>query len=152
MIIVGLGNPGEKYKNNRHNVGVRCAAALKSKIPEVTLIIPKVFMNESGKAVKEALPDNYSLKDLYIVHDDLDILLGKYKIQFGTGPKGHNGLGSIYHALGTDQFWHVRIGVDNRPAGNRTPGEEYVLQDFREEERILIEKVIKEVVQKIFNF
>ena len=155
-IIVGLGNPGSKYQNNRHNVGARFARALKSSQinPIYQIVIPKVFMNDSGKAVREALRTKglafrarkaRPFKDLYIVHDDLDIPLGKWKIQFGKGPKCHNGLTSIYQALGTDQFWHVRIGVDNRTPENRIPGEEYVLRDFTKEEGETIDKVIEKI-------
>jgi len=90
-----------------------------------------------------------NLSDLYIVHDDLDILLGNYKIQFGRGPKDHNGIASVDRELGTDQYWHVRIGVDRRDPENRALGEEYVLQDFTVEEREILDNVLKEICKKL---
>ena len=109
-------------------------------------------MNESGDFVKK-LVDQYKLKPeaLYIVHDDLDILLGSFKIQFGRGPKDHNGLKSIDEALGTDQYWHVRVGVDNRPQDNRPMGEEYVLQNFTDDERAILDKTIQAVTKDLIS-
>lgn len=107
-------------------------------------------MNESGNFVSELI-HRYKIhpSDLYIVHDDLDILLGKYKIQFGKGPKDHNGLNSINEALRGNEYWHVRIGVDNRSTDSRPMGEEYVLQSFSDEETVIIEKTIKEACKKL---
>ena len=107
-------------------------------------------MNQSGKFV-ESQTSEYQTKEenLYIVHDDLDIPLGDYKIQFGKGPKDHNGLKSIDDALGTGEYWHVRIGIDNRPGDSRPMGEEYVLQNFSDEEKVIIGKTIKEVCKKL---
>lgn len=196
-LIVGLGNLGEKYKNNRHNVGfmfvdymaqlLNCSIAKtnnrtieqlnnrdfafdkysQSEIcktvinkHEVILSKPQTFMNKSGIAVK-SLTTHYSLPTthLFIVHDDLDIPLGKYRIDLGRGPKLHNGLTSIEANLKSKDFWRVRIGVDNRQgligeAGRRIePGEEYVLQDFKKEEKEVIDnlfpEIFKELVKKI---
>lgn len=146
-LIIGLGNPGEKYKNNRHNVGHMVVGAFKTK----NLIFKSQnFMNNSGEFV-EKLVEQYkvNLPNLWIIHDDLDIPLGSYKIQFGRGPKIHNGLKSIDESLGTNEYWHVRIGVDNRDPEDRIPGEEYVLQDFTDGERKILDKVIKEVCKKL---
>lgn len=152
-LIVGLGNPGNKYKNNRHNVGFMVADELaKLNLPDVVLFKPQKFMNRSGVAVKNCLKkymgkrEEPILRFLFVVHDDLDIELGKFKISFGKGPKVHNGLRSIYEQLGTKDFWHVRVGIDNRAAtGFRGTGEEYVLENFRPEER----KVIKNICQEL---
>jgi peptidyl-tRNA hydrolase, PTH1 family len=161
-LVIGLGNPGKKYVNTRHNMGLLVAEALsaqilksKHQIPNKSKIIilkSQNFMNESGSFVGKMLTD-YRLQtsDLYIVHDDLDISLGSYKIQFGIGPKIHNGVNSIEQEIGTKDFWRVRIGVDNRKSDDRTLGEEYVLQDFTEEERVILDKTIKEVVQKLIS-
>lgn len=109
-------------------------------------------MNESGSFVKD-ITIRYSLLpiNLYIVHDDLDIKLGEYKIQLGHGPKDHNGIKSIDEALGTDQYWHVKIGVDNRPLDDKPMGIEYVLQNFTDEERVILDRVIREVASKLDN-
>jgi PTH1 family peptidyl-tRNA hydrolase len=142
-LIIGLGNPGEKYKNNRHNVGHMVADKLKAKKTDT-------FMNDSGVFVKKMFKARgLTPNDLYIIHDDLDIKLGEFKIQFGKGPKLHNGLESIENELGTTDFWRVRVGVDNRDPENRTSGEEYVLQDFTSEEKIVLDVVIKEICKKL---
>lgn len=157
-LIVGLGNPGGKYKNNRHNVGFMVVDELEklnlpaqADFPEVIFFRPQKFMNRSGGEVKRLwkkwkgriLP---VLQDLYVIHDDLDIELGKFKINFAKGPRVHNGLLSIYEQLGTKDFWHVRIGIDNRlQTGFKGTGEEYVLENFRPEERRVIKNICQEL-------
>jgi PTH1 family peptidyl-tRNA hydrolase len=151
-LIIGLGNPGGEYVNTRHNAGFFVAEALQKRISNLQFTIYKSpnFMNESGSFVKK-LVDQYKLdlSNLYVVHDDLDIKLGEYKIQFGKGPKDHNGVKSVDEALGSGQYWHVRIGVDNRPLDGRPMGIEYVLEKFSGEEMVVMEKVIKEVCKKL---
>ncbi|OGM59064.1 aminoacyl-tRNA hydrolase [Candidatus Woesebacteria bacterium RIFCSPLOWO2_01_FULL_39_10] len=178
-LVVGLGNPGEKYLNTRHNVGFMVVDALASqisnKIPSpnyklnkklqslitihqsLILAKPQTYMNESGGAVKKLLVHfKVKLPNLWVIHDDLDIPLGSYKIQKGIGPKLHYGIKSIEEELGTKSFWRVRIGVDNRDPNNRiqgepsfakaTEGKEYVLQDFTEVEQTFLERVTEKVV------
>lgn len=121
-------------------------------IDDVTLAKPQTFVNRSGEAVGSSVRFyKVALSDLYVMHDDLDIPLGMYKIQFGKGPKQHNGLQSIYERLGTKKFWHVRIGIEHRAKGlvDKTPGEEYVLQQFTDEEREVIDRVIQKVVKEL---
>lgn len=163
--IVGLGNPGEKYQSNRHNAGFMVVDDLAKKLElnfnnnskfeaeiayndRVILVKPQTYMNDSGKAVA-AVKRFYKieLNDLYIVHDDLDIPLGKYKIQHGKGPQVHNGLLSVEQLLGSDQFWNVRVGVENREVrGNKgIPGMVYSLQDFSSAEREVVATAIEEV-------
>ncbi len=149
-LIIGLGNPGEKYAHNRHNVGYLVVEVLLTKrLPGVVAQKTNVFMNASGKAVKK-LMESYKMQtnNLYIIHDDLDIKLGGYKIQFAKGPKDHKGLLSIYDSLGTNDFWHVRIGVDNRQ-DQKITGEEYVLEDFKKDEEKIIVSVIKKLVEDL---
>ncbi|HSW89608.1 MAG TPA: aminoacyl-tRNA hydrolase [Patescibacteria group bacterium] len=149
-IIVGLGNPGDKYKHTRHNVGFQVLDKLEAlKLNDAVLIKPDTFMNESGKAVKAGLK-KYDYKalaeknfsNLFVIYDDLDIPVGKYKLVFGSVPKIHNGVNSIIENLGTDQFWSIRIGTDGRNGDRSVSPEDYVLQGFRDDERILIDKVI----------
>lgn len=182
-LIVGLGNPGEKYRHNRHNVGFmvldQLVQRLREPIPpgrdvgsigdwvnsvkffgdyfqykDIILLRPDTFMNESGKAVS-SISRFYKVKldEIYIIHDDLDISLGKYKIQHGKGPQIHNGLLSVDQALGTDQYWNVRIGVENREVrGNKgIPGMVYSLQDFTTEERKIIDGVVEGVVADLLT-
>src|SRR3990167_3602920 len=144
-LVVGLGNPGSKYAHTRHNVGFLVAEKLSPS--DFLILMPEKFMNRSGVVLKTFLKKHpkIELKDVYVVHDDLDIELGKYKLTFGKGPKVHNGLKSIYEQLGTKNFWHVRIGIDNRlTTGFKETGEEYVLQNFRPEEKKVVGKTIKE--------
>jgi len=153
-LIVGLGNPGKKYIKSRHSTGIMFVAELQKAKKDVftDFLIKKsdVFMNDSGSFVKK-LVDQYKLNfsDLYIVHDDLDLKLGEYKIQFGVGPKDHNGVNSVEEKLGTKDFWRVRIGIDNRSLEDRTQGEHCVLEDFTDEERKILDKVIVEVCKKL---
>jgi peptidyl-tRNA hydrolase, PTH1 family len=150
-VIVGLGNPGIKYVNNRHNVGHVVIDALQSlKTKDKTLKSDK-YMNDSGLFVRK-LKDKYpkmQTSDLYIIHDDLDIPLGSFKIQYGKGPKVHNGLTDIYEKIGTSDFWHVRVGVDNRKTDNRVAGKEYVLDDFTDEEKLILSGVIKQICNQL---
>lgn len=171
-LIVGLGNPGEKYAKTRHNVGFMVVEKLvgekswsKSKgaplmyvhmkVEEeaVEVIKPLTFMNESGQAVMGPLKKHSELssKDVYVIHDDLDIELGEFKVQFGKGPKVHYGVNSIEKTIGTSDFWRVRVGVENRKIkGNRgIPGEKYSLQNFRHEEKEMVSRVIEQVVGKL---
>lgn len=151
-LLIGLGNPEKKHLNNRHNAGYLLVNKMWQR-GESSLVSKQsnVFMNDSGSAVKK-LVDRYSLNlnNLYVAHDDLDIKLGEYKIQFGRGPKDHNGIKDIEDKLGTSDFWRVRIGVDNRDPNNRISGEEYVLQDFSEDELKVIQGVIKKAADELY--
>lgn len=176
-LIVGLGNPGEKYKNNRHNVGFMVVDKvvgnrswekskggnlyyfwLKNKQGKIELIKPLSYMNNSGQSVDYAYEKHSELRleDLYVIHDDLDIRLGEYKIQRGKGPKLHYGISSIEDELRETGFWRVRIGVDNREPGphfaKASRGEDYVLQDFTDEEKKVLDKVIFEICKKLATY
>lgn len=159
-LYVGLGNPGEKYLKNRHNVGFvfidrivdeiiasgtakfKANKKLESEIAEVSVsgskwifAKPQTYMNLSGKAVGRILSYyKISSQRLTVAHDDLDIMLGSYKIQQGSGPKMHNGITSVEDALRTKDFRRVRIGIENRTQENRVTGEEYVLSNFTSQE------------------
>jgi PTH1 family peptidyl-tRNA hydrolase len=145
-LIIGLGNPGKKYQNNRHNAGQLFIDYLKEqKLKGVSLNKSSTFMNNSGEFVAQKVGRNFDLNNLFIVHDDLDIALGDYKIQKGKGPKDHKGLISIDEALGESDYWYVRVGVDSRDLGQRTPGEVYVLEDFTESEKEILQGVFGEI-------
>ena len=153
ILIVGLGNPGKKYLNNRHNVGHMFMNFLISKLTDSQISGLKLaktddFMNLSGVFVKKLVRNSGSEpENLTIVHDDLDIPLGKFHIQFASGPQLHNGLESIEQHLNTKDFYRIRIGVDNRPTDRKIPGEKYALQNFLIEEKQLLES---EIFPKIF--
>ena len=125
-IIIGLGNPGEQYKNTRHNVGFMAidqfanennfptfilqkkAKALVSEQNDVILIKPQTFMNDSGKSVRE-ITKNKPADSLVVIHDDIDLPLGKIKIVKERGSAGHRGVESIIQSIGNDGLIRVRI-------------------------------------------
>ncbi len=157
-LIVGLGNPGEKYKNNRHNVGYMVIDKLKNlktkELKNLKIFKSQNFMNDSGSFVKDLISKYPSIlvSDVYIVHDDLDLPLGTWKMQFAKGPKDNGGINDMEQKLGTEDFWRVRVGGDNRNPENRTSGEEYVLEDFTLNERVILDKVIGEICKKLGTF
>jgi len=128
------------------------------------LIKPQTFMNLSGQAVKATLnyylpPENHprskprpqlpSDNYLLLVHDDLDLPLGESKLVFAKGPKKHNGVLSVEKHLGTNQFWRLRLGVNNRPLTWQGSGADYVLSRFSKEELNLINLVIEKLSNEI---
>ncbi len=147
-IIVGLGNPGGKFKLNRHNIGFILAEEIAKKYSQsiwiskfngsyckclfedqkFLILKPETFMNNSGKSIK-AITSFFKTKasDLIIIHDDLDINLGRIKIKFSGGHAGHNGLKSIHEVIG-DQYTRIRIGI-GRP-NDRAQVSSYVLSNF----------------------
>lgn len=153
--LIGLGNPGAQYHNNRHNAGHLFIEYLLKRLEEDKKsplknngVAKKTdgYMNQSGSYVKKVVNSTrIDLAQLYIVHDDLDIPLGKFKIQFGTGPKLHNGIRSIEDHLSTNEFWRVRIGVDNRSPEQHIDGETYSLEDFRKEEEQLLQSTFEAI-------
>jgi PTH1 family peptidyl-tRNA hydrolase len=172
-IIIGLGNPGPEYAGTRHNAGMMLVERLATSAArsgdygwrrEKSIMVAKfenlilvktggVFMNESGKMIHDLRFKNYELGDLYLAHDDLDIKLGEYKIQKGVGPKVHNGVQSVEKALGTKDFWRVRIGIETRRVEERESisGEQFVLQRFRTEEKEILESVLEKISNEIFK-
>lgn len=155
-LIIGLGNPGEKYKNNRHNVGHMVIDSVKQKklkTGNIIFVKTNTLMNDSGTSVEKILSKNHvSTENLYIIHDDLDLPLGSWKIQYAKGPKDNGGINSIEQVLGTENFWRIRIGIDNRNPEKRISGEDYVLQDFNQEEKNILDKVIDEICRKLATF
>jgi len=167
IIIVGLGNPGEKYKNTRHNIGFLVIDKFKemNNFPEfklskkfnslisedlinsekVILAKPRTFMNNSGKAVK-ALTNFYKTKDLFVVHDDIDLPLGKIKIAKSRGSAGHKGVESIVREIGTKDFIRFRIGIQPTKIKPKNI-EKFVLQKFNKEEKKIVKEVIKKAVE-----
>lgn len=169
LLVVGLGNPGPKYDGTRHNIGVEVIEVLadrhggrlrKSKelaladeirIGEhrVGLAFPQTFMNNSGQAVAP-LMRRHGIEDpsqLIVVHDELDLPVGRFKLKLGGGLAGHNGLKSIRDHLKTDAFGRVRIGV-GRPPG-RQPGADFVLRRPGAKDREELGVVVNEAADAI---
>lgn len=150
ILIVGLGNPGKKYEKTRHNVGFRVVDELaKQKTREFIIAKPQTFMNNSGKAIK-ALLNFYKTEpeNLWVIHDDIDLPLGKFKISKGRGSAGHKGVQSIINELKTKDFWRVRIGICPK-AGKPKEVEKFVLQNFTKQEEKTIKEVIEGAIQTI---
>ncbi len=168
-LIVGLGNIGREYKNTRHNAGFLFLdymynsenfsedSKLKSFIKRAenkVLAKPTTFMNLSGQAVS-LISNYYKIKshEILLVHDDLDIKLGEYKITYTKGPKVHNGIISVEETLKTNKFWRLRIGVDNRTPELRKhiKGNDYVLSSFLQEEKLILQKTFAKIKEENFN-
>lgn len=151
-MIIGLGNPENKYKANRHNVGHMFCEYLKNqkKLKNYKIFLSASYMNDSGSFVSSQVKkSNLNLNNLYIVHDDLDIKIGEFKIQLSKGPKDHNGLNDIYQKLGSKEFWHIRIGVDNRGEENKVEGKDYVLSDFDSNEKEILNSVFNKICKEL---
>ena len=152
-VIVGLGNPGPEYAFTRHNLGFWAADLLSGmfRIPitkaaarslvgygsvrgnKVALAKPKTYMNESGRAIKALLhAEGLGPEHLLVLHDDMDIALGRVKFKSSGGDAGHNGIGSIIESLATEEFDRLRIGLGVRPRG--VDGADWVLSSFLEDE------------------
>lgn len=147
-LIIGLGNPGKKYQNTRHNIG----QILISKLPELPgtkTAITDTFMNESGQSVQKLVHFyKQPIESLYIVHDDLDLPIGEYRVQFDRGAAGHHGVESVIQHLNSQAFWRIRIGIGHP---NSIPVESYVLQPFTSEEKVIIDQTIDKIVTDLPN-
>ena len=180
-IIVGLGNPGEKYSRNRHNAGFMVIDTLFDKLNDsleqkmgwkeesklksfvagctfngekILLVKPITMMNLSGRAVIKTLSYyKESTDNLTIVYDDLDLPLGTTRIRKKGSAGTHNGMKSIIQELRTEEFDRIRLGIEAR--GKTSPEQQdtssYVLSDFTEEEEPLIQKAIEETVNELFK-
>jgi PTH1 family peptidyl-tRNA hydrolase len=159
-LIVGLGNPTDKYQKNRHNIGFMVVDKLigdlsannitKSsfkgalyKSETLLLLKPLTYMNLSGESVLAVLR-YYKPSRLIVVHDELDIELGRIKLKHGGSSGGHNGLKSIDALVGND-YDRVRIGISRPPKGRDVVA--HVLSDFSKEEWPCVEKVIEKAAQ-----
>jgi len=165
-LIIGLGNPGEKYSNTRHNFGFNVIDKLvdelklddklsnkkyqlwiwRTESEKIILLQPLTYMNNSGEAVVE-LMHFYKINpdEILAIHDDLDLPLGSIRLRVGGSSGGHNGVESIIQHIGTDDFKRVRLGI-NRPPTN-IPAEDYVLQPFPESDQGVVDEVIDQTAQ-----
>lgn len=149
-IIVGLGNPDKEYDGTRHNVGRELVAALRDKLPKKAKVLDlNVYMNQSGGPIKKAVPSKKAATQLVVVHDELDLPLGRIKISYGSSAGGHNGVRSIEKALQTTEYTRVRVGVSGATPGGKLkrPAAEkitdFVLGKFKPTEVEKLKKVKK---------
>ncbi len=180
VLFVGLGNPGKSYSKNRHNVGFLFLDFLAKQIPnntqpqtqwvndkkieaekltleknnrKIILAKPTTSMNLSGRTVRKGLDYyNISQSSTYIIFDDLDINIGKFKVQLGKFPKSHNGIKSIKnHVEKIENITSIRIGIESRENKN-IPGRNFVLSDFSTEElNILKQHVFPTIWKDMFS-
>lgn len=167
-LIIGLGNPGKGYAHNRHNVGFRCVNQLarlhsinlkqhqcQSQVglgkiagTKVVLAKPKTFVNLSGEAVRSLLRKyNIAISDLLVIHDDLDLPLGRIRLRQGGSSGGHKGIKSIISAVGSQDFCRIKIGIGRSPRDQDSKHDveivvNHVLSDFSSEEEQLIKLAI----------
>ena len=175
-LIVGLGNPGRGYANNRHNVGFVCLNHFarkqgirfdrkqgKARIgtgevagSKVVLARPQTYMNLSGQSVSRLMKKfNINLNDLLIIHDDLDLPLGKIRLRHGSSSGGHKGIDSIISSLGSQDFTRLRVGIGRPTTEGLVPTSEadiiaYVLSNFTSEEKQIIVQVIPRASEAIY--
>ncbi len=177
FLIVGLGNPGEKYKDTRHNIGfevldyISHIFELKKKKYNLYLLserffinknykvkaffmYPLTYMNNSGLALKDFFRFNDINKfEIVVIHDDIDMKLGKIKIKKKSGHGGHNGVKSIIEHIGSEKFIKIKIGIDRPSTKELIP--DYVLGKFTLNEKKIIKNTIKKVadltVKLFFN-
>ncbi|MDP2741335.1 MAG: aminoacyl-tRNA hydrolase [bacterium] len=172
IIIIGLGNPGEKFKDTRHNVGFmvldnfaekndfpefvlqkKYSALISEKIignDKIILAKPQTFMNESGKTAKEILKNNKSqLNDLIIIHDDIDLPIGKIKIVKERGSAGHKGVESIIKNIGNEGLIRIRIGIGSE---QKTKAMSVVLKKFTKEKKEIINSAVSRVTESLGLF
>jgi len=175
--IVGLGNPGEEYELTRHNAGRIAVLELvrKEGIGELVfdkkmnalvgkgeiggekaqIILPETFMNKSGNALKNIITSAKKAESLIVVHDDIDLPLGKIKISFGKNSGGHKGVESVIKAVKTINFTRVRIGISatnakgvvKKPAGDKFL--DYIVAKFKPAELVEIKKSVKKSVEAL---
>ena len=170
MLIIGLGNPGQKYRLTRHNVGFRCVDFLAGlwDIPlnerrakaivghstasgrSIVLAKPRTFVNRSGEAVRYLL-DRFSAKptDLLIISDDMDLPLGNIRLRAGGGAGGHKGLQSIIDSTATNQFPRLRLGI-GRPQGAQHEID-FVLGSFEPLEQMNIKEAVERAAEAIIE-
>ena len=177
VIIAGLGNPGEQFKNTRHNVGFMAvdAFAEKNKFPEfklqkksnslisesiindekIILAKPQTFMNESGKAVKKIISNfKFQISNLIIIHDDIDLPVGKIKIIKERGSAGHKGVESIVKSIGNNGLIRFRIGISPclKPDVKQVKAKKIVLKNFSKEEQKTIDEALQKIVDALDLF
>ncbi|MBT6254192.1 aminoacyl-tRNA hydrolase [Candidatus Uhrbacteria bacterium] len=165
LLVVGLGNPGPKYENTRHNIGFSVLdtlvdnwkddkkhKALSSKRfidgVEVHFLKPQTFMNLSGEAV-QSYAAYYEIENdgIIVVHDDADISFGEIRTKIGGGHAGHNGLKSIDNRLGTKDYWRIRVGIGRPP--EKMPMDAYVLARWTNDQKAALPTLIEHATHEV---
>ena len=167
FLFIGLGNKGSKYKNNRHNIGFLFIDYLVKKYSllktynklncvlykgnilnnNILLSKPETMMNLSGESVR-LVKNFYKIKkeNIFVFHDELDLDIGKIKFKFGGGSAGHNGIKNIDKNIG-NEYYRIRIGINNKNISSEV--NKFVLSDFKDEERILLDNKISLIAKNL---
>ncbi|MEK7558472.1 MAG: aminoacyl-tRNA hydrolase [Patescibacteria group bacterium] len=174
-IIVGLGNPGDEYLNTRHNTGRIVLEYFRKKnnfsnwesdkklealvsygrmpsVKGIILVEPESFMNKSGVSIAPLVKSKKAAESLIVIHDDLDLPIGSYKISFNRGSGGHKGVESIIRAVKTEGFVRVRVGISpvtpsekiKKPKGEKAI-DDFILGNFKDKESEILKKVSKKI-------
>lgn len=166
-LIVGLGNPGTKYENTRHNLGFTVADSFArsqglmwrisrdwvcyfAKTNEYVVIKPSTFMNKSGEAVRP-VADFFKIdaKDILVIHDDLDLPFGKIRISFDSMSAGNKGVESVIESLAGPDFARLRIGINHPGKGDP---EKYVLEEFTIDEEKKLPLVVERSIEAVKSY
>lgn len=160
-IVVGLGNPGEEYKETRHNTGRLFVEYLENNPPaggiqNIKLVHPDTFMNKSGSGVAKVVKSKKAAEKLIVIYDDLDLPLGSMRVSYDRGSGGHKGIESIIRALGTTAFIRIRIGISpttpsgklKKPKGDLEV-EKHILGEFKKPEKEILKKVFKKAAEAV---
>jgi len=173
-LYIGLGNPGEKYQRTRHNLGIRALRAwapdnwhtvkkLPADLAQITLpgatitcLFPLTNMNRSGVAVRRFLRQGFRrifrplpLNRLLIIHDDLELTLGQFRLKQSGSARGHNGVRSIHNALGTQDISRLLLGIGPKPDSNTS---DFVLGKFTPTEEETVTQMIPQVLETLNEF
>ncbi|MES2984356.1 MAG: aminoacyl-tRNA hydrolase [Pseudomonadota bacterium] len=166
-LIAGLGNPGPEYASTRHNIGFMAVDALADRAhfsskfhglsaslaidgEKVILLKPLTYMNHSGRSVQAAMAFyKIAPERLIVMHDELDLPLGKLRIKRGGGANGHNGLKDIDQCIGAD-YWRIRLGIGH--PGDKDRVHDHVLTRFGSEEQPVVEKITAALVKDFALF
>ena len=169
FVIIGLGNPGKKYENTRHNAGFISIDALAEKYGininekkhkalcgtgiiegnKVLLVKPQTFMNLSGESVRSVM-DFYKIdpeEDMLVIYDDISLAPGNIRIRKKGSAGGHNGIKSIIAHAGTQNFMRIKVGVGEKPSGWDLA--DYVLGHFSEEDNVKLKEIMPDVMQAV---
>ncbi|OGD84877.1 aminoacyl-tRNA hydrolase [Candidatus Curtissbacteria bacterium RBG_13_40_7] len=166
-LIVGLGNPGAKFKNTRHNLGFMVIDNFAraqgfawrynqdwmgyfSKSDDFVIAKPSTYMNKSGESII-SITNFYKVdkKDILVIHDDLDLAFGKIRLSFDSASAGHRGVESVIDSLGSFDFGRLRIGIGRSP--NIDP-EKFVLEEFSSDEQGKLEEIVKTSIEAIKSY
>jgi peptidyl-tRNA hydrolase, PTH1 family len=160
-IVVGLGNPGDEYKETRHNTGRMAVAFLLGQNvgplgKDIKFVHLETFMNKSGAGVAKVVKSKKAAQKLIVIYDDLDLPLGSVRVSYDRGSGGHKGIESIEKALGTREFIRIRVGITpttpggklKKPEGDKDV-EKFILGEFKKSEKEVLEKVFKRVEEAV---